>query len=149
MQAGAPETSGVQAIIGISGLSGESGGFRLAQEHVVRFELPADFHAGHCETFQRDLKLLTQIASDHSNDFAEFQNAAVRNDFHEASRIAERIGLTEERFQADGGGFWIYIAAAAVVIGAYAAFGGSSSDTPPPPPPPPPDTTIVDAGVDG
>ena len=65
MQTGqAPATGAVQAIIGLVGLSGESGGFRLEQERVVRFALPDDYGAGHCQTLRRDLELLTQIAGE-------------------------------------------------------------------------------------
>jgi len=139
--------SGVYATIGLSGLASESGGFQLAQERLVRFELPADFDVNHSEILRRDSELIMQLAGDNADSIACMQNAAVRNDFGEATRIANEIGLTEDRFNAEGGGFWWYIAGAAVVIGIYAATSGSGTHEPVPnPDPPPPETVIADAG---
>jgi hypothetical protein len=55
-----PTASGVQAVIGLTGLAGESRGFRVVQERVVRFELPTAFDS---EIFRRDSELLAGIAS--------------------------------------------------------------------------------------
>jgi hypothetical protein len=140
-----PTGPGVQAVIGLTGLPGESGGFRLMQERVVRFELPNAFDS---EIFRRDSELLAEIASQNAESFAYLHHCAIRNDFGEARRVANQIGLTEERFSAEGGGFWVWIAAAAVFLAVAAA--GDSPPTPQPPEPPPEETTpIPDAGTPG
>lgn len=146
----APTATGVQAVLGLTGLSGQSRGVRVAQERVVRFELPAAFDARHSEIFRRDSELLAEIASQHAESLAYLHNCAMRSDFGEARRIADEIGLTEERFSDEGGGFWIWIAAAAVFIAVAAATDDSTPQPPSPPPEPPPEETpIPDAGAPG
>jgi hypothetical protein len=139
-----PTASGVHAVIGLTGLARESGGFPVVQERLVRFELPPAFDS---EIFRRDSELLAEIASQNAESFAYLHDCAIRNDFGEARRIANQIGLTEERFSAEGGGMWIFIAAAAVFLAV--AVTGDSPPTPQPPEPPPEETPIPDAGIPG
>jgi hypothetical protein len=139
-------TSGVRAVVGLTGLAGESGGVRVLQERMVKFELPAEFDEQHIEILRRDSELLAGLASRHGASLACLHNAPLRSDFAEARRIANEIGLSEERFEAEGGGFWGWIAAAAVVFAIAVLAPGDSSPPPPPPEPPPEPTRIPDAG---
>jgi hypothetical protein len=145
----APAASGVHAVVGLSGLAVESEGFRLIEEKVVRLELPAELDARNSEILQRDIQLLAEIANRRPESLAHLHNAAVRNDFGEAQRIAGEIGLSEERFVSEGGGIWHVVAGflAVVAIVVLASESGSPSPTPAPENPPPETTPIPDAGA--
>jgi hypothetical protein len=81
----------------------------LSQRKVVRLELPAELDARHSEFLQRDIQLLAEIANRRPESLAYLHNAAVRNDFGEAQRIAGEIGLSEERFASEGAAFGTWL----------------------------------------
>ena len=73
--------------------------------------------------------MLLGIAKKNPDAFLELHNAALTNDVPTATRIANEIGLQEERFYAEGGGMWGWIVLAGVVI-AVAALTTSDSPSP-------------------
>jgi hypothetical protein len=145
----APAASNVHAVVGLSGLVVESGGFRLVQEKVVRLELPAELDARQSEILQRDIRLLADIASQRPESLAYLHNAVVRNDLGEAQRIAGEIGLSEERFASEGGGVWVAVGFLAVIAIVILGSDPPPEPTPAPENPPPERTPIPDAGVPG
>jgi hypothetical protein len=145
----APAASDVHAVVGLSGLVVESGGFRLVQEKVVRLALPAELDARQSEILQRDIGLLAEIAGRRPESLAYLHNAAVRNDVGEAKRIAGEIGLSEERFASEGGGIWVAVGFLAVIAIVILGSEPPPEPTPAPENPPPERTPIPDAGVPG
>ncbi len=144
----APHGSGVHAIIGLTGLTTESGDFTLHHERVVRFAVPTSIDRRHAEMIRRDSELLAEIAGKYADELGALHNAAARGDFPAAGRIARDIGLTEERAVAEGGGMWGWIALAAVGIGiAILAQSGEDHAPGPPDPPPAPTEPLPDGGL--
>jgi hypothetical protein len=143
-----PAGSGVHAIIGLTGLTTESGEFTLHQERVVRFAVPTAVDRRHAEMIRRDSELLAEIAGNYADELGSLHNAAVRGDFPTAGRIAREIGLTEERAVAEGGGMWGWIALAAIGIGIGILIQSEDDQAPgPPEPPPAPTEPPTDAGL--
>jgi hypothetical protein len=138
----------VQVVIGLTGLEAESGDVNISQEQIFRIAMPASINSRHIELLRRDCEILAGIARDHPHTLVTLHNAALNSDFPTANRLANEIGLREERFYAEGGGMWGWIIAAGVVFLAAAAFSGDSPPSPPPPPPDPPPAP-VDAGAEG
>ena len=144
----APAASGVHAVVGLSGLTVESGGFRLVEEKVVRLELPAELDVRQRDILEHDIRLLAEIASQRPESLAYLHNAAVRNDFGEARRIAGEMGLSEERFASEGGGIWAVAAGFLAVVAIVVLASESPPDSTPAPENPPPERTpIPDAGA--
>ena len=141
-------TSGVHAVVGLTGLTVESGGFTVQHEQVLRIPVPSGVDRAHFSTIQRDFELLAQVAGEYPDDFARLHNAAVESDFRTAARIAGEIGLTEDRFVRDGGGIWGAMITIAAIGIAYVVLTGGSTDTvPAPPQPPPPETDPIPSDV--
>ena len=143
-------TSGVHAVVGLTGLTVESGGFTIQTEQLLRLPVPNVIDASHASSIRRDFELLAEIAAQYPDDFVRLHNAAAQSDLPAAARIAKQIGLTEDRFVRDGGGIWgamIAIAAAGIAIAVLTA--GSSEHAPGPENPPPRETGIPDAGLPG
>jgi hypothetical protein len=143
----APAGSGVHAVIGLTGLTTQSGEFTLHQERVVRFAVPPAVGRRHAEIIQRDSALLADVAANYADELGALHDAAMRGDFPTAGRIAEEIGLTEERALAEGGGMWGWIALAAVGIGIALVVKSDSDPAPGPQDPPPPVNDIPDGGL--
>ncbi len=137
----------VHVVIGLTGLEAESGDVTISQEQIFRIAMPTSIGSRHIELMQRDCEILAGIAREHPETLATLHNAALNSDFRTANRLANEIGLREERFYAEGGGMWGWIVAAGIVFLAAAAFSGDSPPPPQPPPEPPP--RPVDAGTEG
>lgn len=130
--------SSVQLVIGLTGLEAQAADVSFLRDQIFRIPLPPTFDPSHIERMQRDCEMLAGIAKKSPDRLREFHNAALRNDFGSATRIANEIGLQEEQFYADGGGMWGWIALAAVVIVVAASVQSDSPTEPSPPPQPPP-----------
>jgi hypothetical protein len=140
----------VHLVIGLTGLEFDTGDVKLFRDQVFRIPMPAAFGAEHMELMRRDCEMLAEIARENPDGLVTLHNAALANDFATANRVAAEIGLREERFYAEGGGFWGWIAVAAVIILVAAATTSDSPSPPQPPPdPPPPTDPPHDAGADG
>ncbi|MEY2517706.1 MAG: hypothetical protein QOJ89_5064 [bacterium] len=139
-----PAASDVHVVIGMTGLTTQSGGFTIKQDRVLSFPVPRDFASSHCAVARRDFELLAEIAGKESESLGRLHKAAIENDPATATRIANEIGLTEERFVAEGGGVWTAMIVLAAVGLAYAAAtsGGSSEPVSGPSQPPPEETVL-------
>jgi len=141
----------VHVVIGLTGLEAESGDVKISQEQVFRIAMPASINSRHIELMQRDCEILAGIAKEHPNTLVTLHNAALNSDLRTANRLADEIGLREERFYTEGGGFWGWIIVAGIAFLAAAAFSSDSPSPPQPPPEPPPDPSPGpgDAGTEG
>ncbi len=135
-------------VIGLTGLTSESGGFTIQQDRVLKLEIPTDL--GDCEVVRRDFELLAGIAGQHPESLNALHKAAIVNDVPAVTRIANEIGLTEDRFAARGGGiFWAMIALAGAGLAYAAATGSGSSEHAPGPSQPPPEETVLGPSSSG
>jgi len=96
--------SPTQVVIGLTGNRVESGGFGVTGERFVRIDLPATVTEEHIGLMQRDLAIMAEVAQQHPKDLSALQNAMIRHDFATATRLARKVGLTEEQLRARGGG---------------------------------------------
>ncbi len=141
--------SGARLTIGVTGAPFESGGTRISRERFLRIDLPQGFTIEHTAQMQKDFEALSEIAGQHPEDVTKVQNAVVAHDFETASRLAKKIGLTEEQLAARGGAEVAIAGGILVALVVLALVLGSDSSPPPEPTPlpeggPPP----VDAGTD-
>jgi hypothetical protein len=111
--------SPVQAVVGVSGYRVESGSYGVTGERFVRIDLPPTVTEEHIALMQKDLLTIAEIAQQHPKDLTTLQNAMIRHDFNTATRLARKIGLTEEQLVARGGG-QIGVAIGIVVVLAVA-----------------------------
>jgi hypothetical protein len=123
------------AVMALSGLKGKIGPFELSADHICRLALPKRFDRDHAKRLQRDFELLAAIAREHPQKIVEMQNAALHNDLPRTKRLADEIGLQEERFIREGGG-WLLAAIIAVIVAVAIAAnqitGSSTADEQPP-----------------
>lgn len=140
------ETTGVHAVVGLTGLKVQSGGITVQFDQVLRLPMPATLDLA---AARRDFELLAQMAGEYPEDVRRLHAAAVRSDMATATRIAREIGLTEERFVGDGGGIWgAMITIAAVGLALAAIDAALPPDHAPGPEDPPPERTpIPDGGL--
>jgi hypothetical protein len=113
------ETSGVQAVAGLKGLTVDAGGFTASGEHVARLDLPQSFTSEHMDIIQKDIEILAEIVNQYPDDFLALQNAIVQHDRATARQLADKLGLNEQAIVARGGGVWglvIVIAVAAAIL---------------------------------
>ena len=139
-------THGVHAVVGLTGFETESDGLRVSRERFARIELPQSIRREHIEVMRKDFEELARIAEQFPDDLVALENAVLENDLPTAIQLAGKVGLSEERIAASGGGKGGVLVGIAIVV----AFGLLlESDTPPPPPPPPPPPTTLppDAGT--
>lgn len=133
----------LQAVVGVTGVAADVGGFRLVQDRLARLDLPAQFADADLDTIQTDLALLLEMVTDGRADFLALNNAVASHDLVAASQIARQLGLSESAFASRKGGLWglvIVIAIAAAILLE------SDSPSPPPPPPQPVNAGAPDAG---
>jgi hypothetical protein len=116
-----------QVVIGVTGHRVESGGYGVTGDRFVRIDVPQTVTEEHIALMRNDLAMMGEIAQKHPKDVTALQNAMIRHDFETATRLARKVGLTEEALAARGGGqvglafgIAIGLAAAAVVIDAVA-----------------------------
>ena len=141
------EQSYVQAVIGVSGFRTETDGVGVTGERILRVDLPATITEEHITLMQRDLASLAEIAERHPEDMTALQNAVVRHDFHTATELARKVGLTEEQLVGRGGGqVGIALGIVAVLV-VYALIQSSSSGSGEPAPTGPPSTPDLDGGL--
>ena len=149
------EQPSVQAVIGVSGFRAESGGVGMTGERFLRIDLPRTITEEHIALMHKDLASVAAIAERHPADMTALQNAVVRHDFHAATQLAEKVGLTEEQLVGGGGGqvgIALGILAGLVVLSLVMSSSGSGSGEGQPPSPPSsgdPDGGLPPGGVPG
>jgi hypothetical protein len=146
------DDQGVQAIVGLTGLTQKSAMLPTTCDRSVRIELPPSFTREHVTCMENDFAVLSELAAEHPEEIVEIHNAAVRNDFAAATDRARKIGLTESGLIARGGGeVGIVLGILAIlIIGAYVLSDSGSGPAPEPVgPDAPADGGISDAGADG
>lgn len=126
--------NGIQAVIGLTGFETDVGGMKLSAERFIRLQLPETITAEHVALMQKDLEALSCLARDYPDQVAALQNAAARNDFGTAARVANEIGMNEEGLRRAGGAqTGVAVAVLAVlVIYALATSGGEGGGEPEP-----------------
>ena len=105
----------IEAVIGLTGFETQSGGVGIVTERIARVRLPERMSNEDVEVVRRDLEILAETVKDHGDRFLELQNAVLDHDLPTARRIADELGLTEEKMVARGGGQWKWIVASAVL----------------------------------
>jgi len=105
-------------------------------ERFVRIDLPPTVTEEHIALMQNDLLAIAEIAQQHPKDVTALQNAMIRHDFNTATRLAGKIGLTEEQLVARGGGqigvaigIIVVLAATVVIIDALSGSGDGAPST--------------------
>jgi hypothetical protein len=121
----------IQAVIGLTGLEAQSGGLGIVMERFARVRLPERISSEDVEVMRRDLEILAETAKEHRDRFAELQNSVLDHDLPTARRIADELGLTEEKIAARGGGQWKIIITTAVMV--YLLTSGEPEPAPRPP----------------
>jgi hypothetical protein len=117
----------------------EVDGLPVRTEQSFRVELDA-FGPGEMQKAIADAERLTALLREHPEEMTEIVNDALTGRVEVAAQNARKIGLTEEAFQASGGGvFWFAIAIAAGFIVTAATLSGGTPHPHPPPSGPPPD----------
>ena len=141
--------SGVHAVVGLSGLSVERGGYSVQHDQILKLPLPSAYTQDRCERIRRDFEILAEVVAQYPDEFSRLHDAAMRSDFQTASQIAGQIGLTEDRFLHQGGGALEVAAGVAIVLLIVVLGSSRPSPAPAPPQPPPPETTLPpgDAGA--
>jgi hypothetical protein len=134
---------GVQAIVGLTGLTSNSGGYTLHGERVIRIELPESYDAERMKRLQKDFELIAGMIEQHPDDIAALHNAVLQQDSKRAGEIAAKVGLDEGKIVAQGGGAWAAVGIAVVVLVGFGLL--LAHDTPPVPEPP--TTAPADAGI--
>lgn len=126
----------VQVVVGVSGYRVESGGYGVTGERFVRVDLPPTVTEEHIALMQKDFAIMAEIAQQHPKDLTALQNAMIRHDFNTATRLAGKIGLTEEQLAARGGGqigvavgILVVLAATAVILDALSGSGDAAPST--------------------
>ena len=104
----------VQAIVGLTGCEGTTGGFSVSTDRVVRLELPRQVTEYDLGVMQKDFELLASLLKDHPAEMVSFFNASLNHHVRTAFETAKRLGLREEQFIAKGGGIIWWIVGAVV-----------------------------------
>jgi hypothetical protein len=141
-------TREVKAVVGITAVETQDSGVRVIGERTVRFDLPALVNAEHVELMQKDFEIIAGLAKEHPEEMVDLHNAILNHDFPTAYRVANQIGLNEERLVAEGGG-QKGIAVGILVILVIVAIATSGDESPPPEPVGPDGGVPADGGPDG
>ena len=96
----------VQGVVGLEGFPYTSGGFNLSAERIVRFEMPSNFTAEGIQHAQKDFEMVAAMLRDNPEEMRALLDAVVQNRLSQAQEIAEKLGISEHKFQAQGGGLW-------------------------------------------
>ena len=98
---------------------------------------------------QKDLAALAEIVAEHPEDMVDLQNAVLAHNFAYANQVAEKIGLTEEKLVARGGGKAGIAGGILLVLVLYALLSEGHESPPPAPTPPQPPPTPTERIPDG
>ena len=134
-------TAGAQVTFGISGIEQNVDGLDVKRESVARFTIPDKLTSEHMEKVRQDLAILSEVAEKEPDKLLDLHNAIVAQD-PAAARIADEVGLTEQKMYGKGGG-GVWVVVIVIAVGAALLL---EHDTPPPTPPPP-ETLPADAGA--
>jgi hypothetical protein len=119
----------LHGVIGLSGAAFRAGRFSGITEQSFRLEMPNTFKGEGIQKSTKDLEMLLKMLSEHPEESAKMFDAVLDNRLADAHKIANRLGLLEHKFIAQGGGLaWLV---AAIVIIAVVVIGGSAAADPP------------------
>jgi hypothetical protein len=120
----------LHGVIGLSGAAFKAGGFSGITEQIVRLEMPDTFKGEGIRKSKKDLEMLLKMLSDHPEDSAELFDAVLQNRLPEATKIGDRLGLSEHKFIAKGGGLgWVVAVMVAVAVFVMAASAAEDNKT--------------------
>lgn len=91
---------------GLSGRKHVPGGITVATNRSFKLVVPPSFDPEFIQRTIRDYESLAAILREHPQEAADLFEMVVRNQDAEARELATRLGITEESFQAQGGG-WV------------------------------------------
>jgi hypothetical protein len=77
--------------------------------------MPNTFKGEGIQKSKKDLEMLLKMFSDNPEDSGELLDAVIQNRITDARKIADRLGLLEHKFIAQGGGAAWLVAVAVVV----------------------------------
>lgn len=95
-------------IAGITGHTSKAGSFNLEVDRIIRMAVPKTFKSSDIAKFRRDCEIFLQRLQDSPKGFQDFLKEASAGNFGAAQAIAERVKITEEDFEREGGG-WVVV----------------------------------------
>lgn len=93
------------ATLSIAGLKSRLGEFEISSENRVQIELPKTHAKADVARAQRDCEILGAILKSNPERVVELLQAARSNEREKAQKLARELGLTEDAFLAQEGGF--------------------------------------------
>lgn len=88
----------------------KKGDFATSITYSRHLALPDKFELENVQRAQRDCEILGRILHSHPEDMSQLLELILKNDVAEAKQVASKLGLTEEDFTKQGGGFlWIVV----------------------------------------
>jgi hypothetical protein len=94
----------------LTGFEQTKGGFAISTDYVRHLKLPTSIKAEDLQRAQKDCEILAGKIRSHPEEMSALLAAALRNDVAQAKELARKLGMTEEAFANEGGGFlWIVV----------------------------------------
>ncbi|MCX5382728.1 hypothetical protein [Streptomyces sp. NBC_00083] len=94
-------------------------GFTTSAEHVNHVRLPSRFAPEDIRRALRDYELLADTLRTHPVEMAELLEAHARKDGAASRAVAARLGISEESFEAEGGGIVWGVVVAVIVCDVF------------------------------
>jgi hypothetical protein len=122
------ENAAPRKSVGSFGLSGRKhipGGITVKSDRSFSLDMPSRFTPEDMQRILRDCEGVAAILREHPQEAADLFEKVARNQDAEAREVATRLGMTEESFQAQGGGI-IWWVVGAIVVGVLVATEGEA-----------------------
>lgn len=108
--------AGPRARVSLEGLQQSSGSAAVESNVAIHFPVNVAVNSSNLGVAQRDCEMLLEKMRTHPDEFAQLFDTVAASDLRRAVRIAQSIGITEDDFQREGGGFLPVLVGAAVVL---------------------------------
>jgi len=108
--------------IGIDTPDVEIGDLKVQRETVFKVPMPMKCNEGDLKIMKTDLELLKSVIEGNPKEFASLMESVAKGDAATAKLLSNGLGLSEEDFKSQGGGWLWVIAAGAVLVYSQKAY---------------------------
>ncbi|MER0449070.1 hypothetical protein ABR738_31720 [Streptomyces sp. Edi4] len=105
--------------LGVTGYARSHAGLAASADHVNHIKLPGRFTPEDLHRALRDFELLADTLRAHPEEMTQLLEAHAMKDAKAARAVAARLGISEESFEAEGGGIVWGVVVAVIVCDVF------------------------------